>query len=424
MRSRYTFFTIVCLLFALVPPLSASEWPRWRGPNENGLVEGNPPVEWSESKNVRWKTAIPGHGHATPIAWGDRIYVQTSEEVGEDEASSGYVYRFKLLSIDRNTGQVIWDKVLREAKPAESSHHRTASFASGSGLTDGEHLYAFFGSQGLYCLDFEGNLKWEKDLGDMRTKNTFGEGTSPTIHDNTLVVNWDHEDDSFIVAMDKRTGKELWRTARNEITSWATPMVVEHDGAHQVIVPASGKTRSYDLKTGKPIWECAGLGSNVIPTAVHRDGLVYVMSGHSRPALQAISLKKAKGDIAGTDAVLWSLSQNTPYVASPLLYGDRLFLMKGRNAILSCYNAKTGEPFYGPERLPAGVGHVYASLAGTDDHFYIAGLDGLTMVVKNSEKYEVLAANKLDQGIAASPMIVDDALYLRTYSHLYCIAEE
>jgi outer membrane protein assembly factor BamB len=411
-------------LFLALAPLDASQWPRWRGPNENGLVDGNPPVEWSESKNVKWKTAIPGLGHATPILWNDRIYVQSAEQVSEGGLLTDAVYRFKLMAIDRKTGTIVWDKTLRESHPAEDSHHNTTTYASTSGLTDGEHLYAFFGSLGLYCLDFEGNVKWDKDLGDMRTKNSFGEGTSPTIHGNTLVVNWDHEGDSFIVAMDKRTGKELWRTDRDEITSWATPLVVEHKGVNQVIVPASGKTRSYDLATGKEIWECAGLGSNVIPTALHKDGIVYVMSGHRAPAMQAISLDKAKGDIAGTDAVLWSLSQNTPYVASPLLSGDRLYLMKGRNSILSCYNAKTGEPIYGPERLPAGVGHVYASLAGTDDHFYIPGLDGTTMVVKNSAEYEVLGANELDQGIAASPMISGGDLFLRTYTHLYCIAEE
>lgn len=423
MRSRLTFFTMVSLFLALAP-LDASQWPRWRGPNENGLVDGNPPVEWSESKNVKWKTAIPGLGHATPILWNDRIYVQSAEQVSEGGLLTDAVYRFKLMAIDRKTGTIVWDKTLRESHPAEDSHHNTTTYASTSGLTDGEHLYAFFGSLGLYCLDFEGNVKWDKDLGDMRTKNSFGEGTSPTIHGNTLVVNWDHEGDSFIVAMDKRTGKELWRTDRDEITSWATPLVVEHKGVNQVIVPASGKTRSYDLATGKEIWECAGLGSNVIPTALHKDGIVYVMSGHRAPAMQAISLDKAKGDIAGTDAVLWSLSQNTPYVASPLLSGDRLYLMKGRNSILSCYNAKTGEPIYGPERLPAGVGHVYASLAGTDDHFYIPRLDGTTMVVKNSAEYEVLGANELDQGIAASPMISGGDLFLRTYTHLYCIAEE
>ena len=423
MRSRLTFLTMVSLLLGLMP-LSASEWPRWRGPNDNGLVEGSPPVEWSESKNIRWKVEIPGVGHATPLMRGDRIYVQAAEVATEAGLLTDAVYRFRLLAIDRKTGTVIWDKTLRESPPADDSHHQTATYASTSGITDGEHLYAFFGSEGLYCLDFDGNVKWEKDLGDMRTKNSFGEGTSPTIHGNTLVVNWDHEGDSFIVAMDKRTGKELWRTPREEITSWATPMVIEHNGVNQVIVPASGKTRSYDLKTGKAIWECAGLGSNVIPSAVHSDGIVYVMSGHSRPAMQAISLDKAKGDIAGTDAVLWSLRQNTPYVASPLLVGDRLYLMKGRNSILSCYNAKSGDLIYGPQRLPDGVGHVYASLTGTDDRFYVAGLDGTTMVVKNSAEYEVLAANELDQGIAASPMIVGDELYLRTYTHLYCIAEE
>mgnify|MGYP001365069340 CR=1 FL=1 len=392
-----------------------SQWPAWRGPNLNGLVDGgNPPVEWSETKNIKWKTAIPGAGHATPILWGDRVYLQSAVE------TEGGKYQFKVLVLDKETGKVVWEKTVRETHPAEDSHHRTSTYASGSGLTDGEHFYAYFGSAGLYCLDFDGNLKWEKDLGDMTTRNSFGEGSSPAIHGNTMVINWDHEGDSFIVALDKRTGKELWRNARSEVTSWSTPLIVEHGGRQQVIVSASRKTRSYDLKTGSMIWECAGLGTNVIPTPLHADGVVYVTSGHRRPAMQAILLDKAKGDITGSDAVLWSISQNTPYVSTPLLYGDRLYFVKNRNGILSCYNAKTGEALYGPERV-AGLGRVYASLVGVDDRIYISDLSGTTLVVKNSSKFEILATNTLDDGIAASPVVAGDALYLRGYQHLYCI---
>ena len=400
-----------------------AQWPALRGPNHNGLVhQGNPPIEWSETENIRWKTAIPGAGHASPVLWGDYLYVQTAVEVPVDSSLGSAKYQYKLLAVHRDHGEIAWQQTVREAVPVEGSHHQTATFASNSGITDGERLYAFFGSQGLYCLDFEGDLKWEKDLGDMTTRNSFGEGSSPAIHGNTLVINWDHEGESFIVALDKRSGDELWRQERDEPTSWSTPLIVEFAGKRQVIVSASGKTRSYDLKTGEVIWECAGLGTNVIPTPLYRDGVVYVASGHRSPAMQAIQLDRAKGDITGSDAVLWSIAQNTPYVASPLLYGDRLFLTKNRNAILSCYNPATGEIVYGPERLP-GIGDIYSSLVGVDDRIYIADLDGATLVIRNSSAFEPLATNVLDEGTAASLILAGDAIYLRGYRHLYCIAE-
>jgi outer membrane protein assembly factor BamB len=355
------------------------------------------------------------------VLWGDYLYVQTAVDVAIDDSLANRKYQYKLLAVHRSSGEITWQKTVREAVPAEDSHHQTATFASNTGITDGEHLYAFFGSQGLYCFDFDGNLKWEQDFGDMRTRHSFGEGSSPAIHGNTLVINWDHEGDSFIVALDKRSGKELWRKERDEPTSWSTPLIVESAGKQQVIVSASGKTRSYDLKTGDVIWECSGLGANVIPTPLFRDGVIYVASGHRSPAMQAIRLDKAKGDITGTDAVLWSIDRNTPYVASPLLYGDRLFLTKNREAILSCYNPVTGEIVYGPERL-AGMGSVYSSLVGVDNRIYISDLDGATMVIRNSSKFEPMATNVLDEGTAASVIVAGDVIYLRGHQHLYCIA--
>ncbi|MCZ6635710.1 MAG: PQQ-binding-like beta-propeller repeat protein [bacterium] len=434
MKGRLLILMGLCLLPGLVraDTNGSAYWPHWRGPNENGLVsQGNPPVVWSENENIRWKVAIPGLGHATPIVWGDRIYVQTAvqTEQAAAEASEGkreappYIFQFKVLALDRKSGKTVWEKTVREVHPHQGLH-QTSSFASTSGITDGKHLYAFFGSQGLYCFDLDGNLKWEKDLGDLEIKSSWGEGSSPTIYGNTMVINWDHQGDSFIVALDKRSGKEIWRKPRREGTSWSTPLVVEHKGKRQVIVSASRRTRSYDLSTGELIWECGGLGSNVIPMPVHANGIVYVTSGHRNPAIQAISLDKAKGDITDSDAVLWSIyDSDTPYVSSPLLYGDRLYFLKNRNGILSCYNAKTGEALFGPQRLK-GIRRVYASLVGVNDRVYISGLGGGTMVIKNGPKFEVLATNTIDEGIAASPVVVGDAIYLRGDRHLYCIAED
>jgi outer membrane protein assembly factor BamB len=415
------------LIAVFLSSVAEANWPHWRGPNENGLVDsGNPPVEWSEEKNIKFKVPIPGEGHATPIVWGDRIYLQAAVETDKAGEVGGKrpekVWQYKVFALDRNNGKMIWEKVVHEEQPHEGTH-RTASLASTSGVTDGQHLYAFFGSQGLYCMDLDGNVKWKKDFGTYWSSNSFGEGTSPTISGNTLLINWDHQKDSFIVALDKKTGKELWRNARDEVTTWTTPFVVKFKGRTQVIVPASSKTRSYDLKTGEVIWECAGLGTNVVPTPVYANGIVYVTSGHRSPAMQAISLEKAKGDITGTDAVLWSILQDTPYVSSPLLYGDRIYFLKNRNAVFSCYSAKTGEVLYGPTRLE-GLRSVYASLVGASDRVYIVGLEGTSLVVKNSPEFEVLATNVLSEEIASSPLIVGDLLYLRGYNHLYCIGAE
>jgi len=428
---------IFCLFLSLFPCLAHAEaggednWPHWRGPDGNGLVvSGDPPVEWSETRNVRWKAEIPGMGHATPIVWGDRIFLQTAVQTDKPvegaetgrRAAPPYLFEYRVLALDRSSGKVLWDRTVREVHPHERGHP-TASFASSSGTTDGELLYAYFGSHGLYCLDLDGNQQWERDLGVMRTRNSFGEGSSPTVRGNTIVVNWDHEGDSFIVAMDKRTGEEIWRNTRDEVTSWSTPLIVEHGGAIHVIVSATKRTRSYDLHTGKLIWECGGLGSNAIPTPVYADGVVYVTSGHGDPAMQAISLDNARGDITGSDAVLWSIDGDTPYVASPLLYDDRLYFVENRHAILSCYDARTGVAHFGPERLE-GMKQVFASLVGVKDRVYVCGLGGTTTVIRNGTELEILASNSLDEGIAASPVVVGDEIILRGEHHLYCIARD
>lgn len=406
-----------------VAELEAALWPGLRGPNFNGLVEGDPPVEWGEDKNIRWKTPIPGAGHATPVVWGDRLFLQTAVQLEEEGLLNDAVYAFKVLAVGRDSGEILWEKTLHQGAPAEDNHHHTASFASTSGITDGERLYAFFGSQGIYCLDFEGNVVWGKDLGDQTTRNSFGEGSSPALSGEVLVVNWDHEGASFIVALDKRTGEERWRQERDEPTSWSTPLIVEVDGKEQVIVSASNRTSSYDLASGEIVWQCAGLGTNVIPTPLYRDGVVYVASGHRSPAMQAIRLDKAKGDISGTDAVLWSIRENTPYVSSPLLWGERLFMTKNRNAILTCYDPATGAPIFGPERLE-GLGSIYASLVGAAGRVYISDLDGNTLVIKNASAFEPLATNVLDEGTGSSLVVVEDVIYLRGSKHLYAIAAD
>ena len=288
-------------------------------------------------------------------------------------------------------------------------------------MTDGQHVYAYFGSDGLYCLDMEGRLQWQKDLGDMTTKRAFGEGSSPVLGGDTIVVNWDHEGDSFVVAQNKRTGDEIWRVERDEVTSWATPLVVTHDGRPQVVVNATGKVRSYDLTTGKQVWETAGMTANVIPSSVAVGGVVFVTSGFRGNALLAIRLADAKGDITDSGAILWQHDRNTPYVPSPLLYRDTLYFLKSNSGILSCFDAKTGLPHY-TQRL-ASIRNVYASPVGANGRVYLAGRQGKVVVFEAGPEFRLLASNSLDDDFDASPAIVDGEIYLRGAKHLYCIAK-
>ena len=314
--------------------------------------------------------------------------------------------------------------VAREELPHEGYQQPNGSYASGSAVTDGKRLYAFFGSWGLYAYDMDGEPQWEVDLGTRFMRNAFGEGTTPALHGDTLVVTWDHiGGESFVAALDARSGEERWRAHRDEIDTWATPLVVEHDGRAQVITPAMNQVYSYDLKTGDTVWRSRGTTMNAIPSPVHAGGIVYVTSGYRGNNLQAIRLADARGDIAGTGAIVWELNRDTPYVPSPLLYDDALYLLKSNDGILSAFDPATGEPHYALQRLQ-GIPNVFASPVGAAGRVYITGRDGATLVIRQGDRYEVLAVNRLDDGFDASPALVDDELYLRGYRHLYKIADE
>ena len=434
------------------PNAAQRNWAQWRGPAFNGTSpSGTAPATWSETENVKWKFKIPGLGTSTPIVWEDQVFILTAIETAKPgaapaappsepaaERADGERRRprggpgmrsekpttpvqFVIISLDRKTGKPLWQKTAREQVPHEG-HHRDHGFASGSPVTDGEHVFAYFGSFGMFCYDMKGNLQWEKDLGDMQTRNSFGEGTSPALHGDTLVVNWDHEGEDFIVALDKKTGKERWRQKRDEPTTWSTPLVVEHDGKAQVVVSATNKIHSYDLATGAPVWECGGMTGNVVPTPVSEGGRLYAISGFRGAALLAIQLGRT-GDLTGTDAIAWQHGKATPYVPSPLLVGGRLYFYSGNNGILSCFDAATGKPFIEAQRIDELLGGVYASPVSADGRIYLVGRDGKTVVIKQSDKIEILATNKLEDRFDASPAIVGKDLFLRGHQSLYCIGE-
>jgi len=439
-------------------------WPQWRGPSQTGVApSADPPTTWSESENIKWKVSVPGSGNATPIIWGDKIFIQTAIPTGKKAepakteappsgggadrpgatggpgpdgkgpggsggggrgrmggAPPSEIEQFVLLCLDRKTGKTLWQQVAKEELPHEGYREGDGSFASPSGLTDGKNVYAYFGSEGLYCYDMSGKLQWSQDLGKMRIAMGFGEGSSPTIYKDTLIVNWDNEDGSFITALDKNTGKTLWKEKRDEHTSWATPIIVEHDGKVEVVTAATGKIRSYDIANGKLLWECSGLTRNVIPSPVADAEKVYCISGFQGSSLLAIKLG-GSGDLTGTDSVAWTHKKSTPYVPSPLLYNGKLYFYAVNNGRISCLDSKSGQVLIDAEPLEELSG-VYASPLGAAGKVYLPGRNGVTVVLKDSGKLEKLAANKLDDKFDASPAAVGNELFLRGRQNFYCIA--
>ena len=429
----------VCCLLAL-PVVADDEsaldyWPQWRGPLGTGVApNADPPVTWSERRNIRWKVALPGRGHSTPIIWGDRVFLTTAVPHGEalqprysgapgahDNLPVTRHHKFVVLAISRRDGEIVWQRTVSEGHPHEGGHY-TGSLASASPVTDGEDLFAFFGSHGLYCLDLEGRLRWKIDLGRMRTKHGHGEGSSPALYGDTLIINWDHQGQSFVVAFDKRTRKQRWKVLREEVTSWATPIVVEHGGKAQIVISGTNRMRGYDLETGEVVWACGGLSANIVASPVAADGMVFAGSSYVKRGMLAIRLEGARGDITRTDHVVWTRIRGTPYVPSPLLYGDALYFLAHYQGVLSRVNAKTGEDRPGPFRLE-GIRNVYASPVGAAGRVYITDRDGATRVIRDDDGHQSLALNRLEDSFSASAAVAGGGLYLRGQHHLYCIAE-
>jgi outer membrane protein assembly factor BamB len=421
-----------------------SGWPAWRGPLATGVSpDANPPLRWDERTNLRWKTPIPGRGVSTPIVWKDRVFLTTAvetdkaadpEAVKKAEAETPEfvrktggalptkVLQFTVLALDRKDGSVLWKQAVCEEAP-HAGTHADGSWASGSPATDGERVYAYFGSFGLYALDLSGKKLWEKRLGRFKMKAGFGEGVSPVLCGDRLLINQDQEGESFLLALDARTGEEAWRVKRAEATSWSTPLVLEHAGRRQVITSATQRIRSYDAATGDLLWEAGGMTGNVIPCPVADSGLVFCMSGFRGSALLAIRLAAATGDVTGkAEAVAWSVQKDTPYVPSPLLHEKNLYYLKGNDAILSCVEAATGRPLYGPQKLEGAKG-AYASPVAAAGRIYVTGRNGMTLVLKAGPVCEILASNQLDDSFSASAALAGGELFLRGLKSVYCIAE-
>ena len=409
-------------------------WGGWRGPLNTGVSPtATPPLTWSESESIRWRARIPGRGYSSPVVWNDRIFLTTAipADVAPDAehdplggAAARGVHRFVVMAIDRQTGRTIWETVARQQEPHEAGHEAHSTWASSSPVTDGERVYAYFESFGLYAYDMDGTLIWETDFGDKRMRNEFGEGSTPALFGDTLVIVWDHlNGDSFVLAVDARSGEERWRVPRDEIDTWATPIILDVDGRPQVIVPAMERVRSYDLESGRVVWESDGLTMNAIPSPVYDNGLVFLMSGFRGNDLKAVRLAGASGNIDGTDAIVWTLERDTPYVPSPVLIDGILYFLKSNSGVLSAVDAATGTPHYRNQRI-AGLSNVFSSPVAAAGRVYLTGQDGTTVVIRSGAEFEVLATNMLDDGFDASPALVGSDIYLRGHRYLYAISEQ
>jgi len=434
-------FVLSCILMGQSNlPGYENNWAQWRGPYDTGVVPaGNPPLEWSETTNIKWKSEIPGIGHATPIIWEEQIILlsavktdqkfdpgQSGEEQEERDwmnpKSTDYIHKFVVISVDRNSGKIQWQTTVREELPY-SHTHEFGSWASNSPVTDGKHIYAYFGSHGLYCLNFQGEIQWERDLGKMEKVMSFGEGSSPTLYKDKLIVLRDHQGQSMLHVLDKSSGDILWEIERDEVSSWSTPVVIEYNGSPQLVTSASKLIRSYDIETGKVLWECGGLTRNVIPSPLYADGMVYLMSGYRGNALLAIDLAKASGDITDSEAIVWRSDQNTPYTPNPVLMDGKIYFLKSNNGYLTCLNAKDGTEYYSSQKLE-GIKNIFTSPVAVKDRIYIAGTNGVFVVVKHGEAFELLSENTLEDQFLASPVILENTLFLRGVKALYCVSEE
>ena len=413
-------------------------WHQWRGPNADGSApRANPPTKWDERTNIKWKVKVPGKGSSTPAVWGDRVFVLTAVKTDRIAKDSELpkpdprfetktnpprnFYKFHVLCFDRRTGKKLWEKLAAERVPHEGTHE-THSYAAGSPTTDGEFLYASFGSFGTYCYDLDGNPIWNRDLGPLHTRLGWGEAVTPVISGDSLLLNYDQESDSALYCLDAHTGTDKWVAKRDEKTSWNTPLVVSHGGKTQVITSGTNRIHSYDLASGEMVWECGGMTVNPIPSALSFNDTVIVMSGYRGAAAVSIPLS-AKGDLGKDGKVNWRYASGTPYVPSAALVGDKLYFTERNEATLTVLDAKTGKPVIDKERLP-NVRSFYGSPIAAAGRVYFTDQGGVTLVLKAGNEVEVLSVNRLEDKFDASPVAVGKQLFLRGHSNLYCIEEQ
>ncbi len=425
----------------------AQNWPSFRGANASGVAEGKPaPVKWDAEKNlnIAWKVEIPGLAHSSPVVWGDKVFVTTAVSsdpksvfraglYGDvDSAADVSKHSWRVYCLDKKTGRILWQQISYEGVP-KNKRHIKSSFASSSPVTDGKHLVAFFGSEGLFCYDVKGKLKWKVDLGVLDGGWFFdpdyqwGTASSPIIYKNLVILQCDVQKDSFIAAWDLKDGKQVWKTGREEISSWGTPTIYEGKTRTELITNATKFIRSYDPLTGQELWRMAGNPEVTATTPIARDEIIYICNGY-RPNRPIYAIKAgASGDISlkdGTetnDFVIWSKQRGGTYMPTPVLYAEHLYTCEN-HGVLTAWNAQTGERVW-QNRIADKGGSFSASPVIADGKIYLASEDGEVHVVKAGAKYELLATNPMGEVMMATPAIADGMLFIRGQHHLFAIGE-
>jgi outer membrane protein assembly factor BamB len=445
---RWTMNSALCgfsvALWGLVLPMTVladSNWPQFRGSGARGTTnESKIPDRWSATENVAWKRDIPGRGWSSPVVWGNHLFLTTVVNTGESEAPKkglyfggdrplppGSIHQWKVLCLDLETGDVRWERQVHEGKP-KSSIHVKSSYASETPITDGERVYCCFGNVGIFCFDFAGNEQWRHELPALPTRFGWGTAASPVLHEGRLYYCNDNDKESYLLALDARTGKEVWKIPREEKSNWATPFVWKNEQRTEIVTPGSGGVRSYDLD-GKLLWTLKGMSSITIATPFEANGLLFVSSGYVMDQKRPVYAIKpgAKGDISLTEGrtsnefIAWSQPKGAPYNPSTLVEDNRLYVLYDRG-LIGCFDARYGQELYSPQRLPDGRAFTSSPWAAGGKVFCL-NEDGVTFVLKAGDTFELLHTNALaddDMGMA-TPAIVGDRLVIRTAARVYCI---
>ena len=414
-------------------------WPQWRGPDGSGVARATDyPAEWSPEKNIAWKTPVEGKGHSSPVTWGNHLFLTTSIRGGPsghtapdhlgydlkpgyknpDSEESDRNYTLKVLAFDTRDGKLLWERTAYDGLMWDDRHKKN-TYASSTVVTDGKLLYAFFEAPGLYAYDFKGKLVWKASLGKI-AKGGMGPGTSPILHGNLVILQIDQEmgAGSAIVALDKRTGKEVWRTERSTRRTWGTPLIVKTPKRTELMATGAEIIAGYDPLTGKELWRAKGLENHPIPSAVAGHGMVFFNSGYPRKRVIAVR-PGGTGDVTDTSAIAWRYDKGTAYTASPVLHGQYLYLMTD-GGILTCLDAVTGAVVYEGGRPPV-PGSYRSSLVAFGDKILQTSEDGDTFVIKAGPKHEVLHTNSVDEPVWASLAFAQGTIFIRGEKHLFAI---
>jgi len=428
----------------------AQNWPQFRGPGGDGhVLSSKHPEQWSAEERVAWKAPIRGVGWSQPIVWNNRVFVTTASAEGAKRPRAGdwspseggilaalfggykkppdIEYQFQVHCLDLATGQLIWEQTAHTGKPGTRIHLNN-SYATETPATDGERVIAYFGMTGLYCYDLDGKLLWSKDLGSYPTQMDWGSASSPVIESQLVFIQCDNDKTSFLVALNKATGDEVWRAARSERSNWCTPLVWKNSQRTELVAGGGASTRSYDPATGKVLWEMGASGRCSASPVAHGD-LLLVNSGDrltGQRGLVAAIKPGGSGDISlmgdatSNDHVAWAIDLTGHRVASPAIAGGCLYLLEQQAGILRCLDLETGKQHY-RQRLPGAAG-LTASPWVQDGKVFCLDQSGQTFVLPAGSEYKIAATNSLaDEMFWASPAIAGDALLLRSVDHLYCI---